>query len=76
MPYSVLQFGDFYTALTSVWLTSFIVAKPSLSDEITSMMSIAGAVGIAMAVHYDPTSFGTFTVPIACGLILIIVSWV
>lgn len=76
MPYTVLQFGDFYSSLTSVWLTAFIVAKPSVSEEISSAMSIAGAVAIAMAVHYNPTSFVSFIVPIVCGLILIIICWV
>lgn len=76
MPYTILQFGDFYSSLTSVWLTAFIVAKPSVSEEISSAISIAGAVAIAMAVHYNPTSFASFIVPIVCGLILIIVCWV
>lgn len=76
MPYTVLQFGDFYSALTSVWLTAFIVAKPSVSEEISSAISIAGAVSIAMAVHYNPTSFASFVVPIVFGLLLIAVCWV
>ncbi|XP_057371417.1 transmembrane protein 8B-like [Daphnia carinata] len=75
MPYTVLQFGDFYAALTSVWLTAFIVANPSVSEEISSAICIAGAVGIAMAVHYNPTSFASFTIPIVCGLGLIAVCW-
>lgn len=76
MPYTVLQFGDFYSALASVWLTAFIVAKPSLTAEVSSAVSIAGVVAIAMAVHYNPTSFASFAVPIVCGLLLIAVCWV
>ncbi|XP_046643981.1 transmembrane protein 8B-like [Daphnia pulicaria] len=75
MPYTVLQFGDFYSALTSVWLTAFIVANPSVSEEISSAMCIGGAVGIAMAVHYNPTSLASFTIPIVCGLGLIAICW-
>ena len=73
---AVLQFGDFYSALTSVWLTAFIVANPSVSEEISSAICIGGAVGIAMAVHYNPTSLASFAIPIVCGLGLIAICWV
>lgn len=76
MPYSVLQFGDFYSALTSVWLTAIIVAEPQVSEQLLSSLYVAGTVGIAMAVHYSATSFASFTIPIVCGLVIIAVSWV
>lgn len=76
MPYSILQYGDFYSSLTSVWLTALIVADPMISQSICSTLSLAGVVGIAVAVHYNPTSLPTFIVPIVCGLFLIITSWV
>lgn len=76
MPYTILQFGDFYSALASVWLTAFIVAKPSLTTEVSSAVSIGGVVAIAMAVHYNATSITAFAAPIVCGLLLIAVCWV
>lgn len=76
MPYSILQFGDFYASLTSVWLTALIVADPIVKDTVANTISLAGVVAIAVGVHYNATSLPTFIVPIVGGLFLITVSWV
>lgn len=76
MPYSVLQFGDFYAALTSVWLTAIIVAQPSVEHSVSTTIYLAGTVAIAMAVHYSPTSLASFIIPIVFGILLIAVCWV
>ena len=64
LPYSILQFGDFYSALTAVWWTSLIVAQPGINYSLHSTLSLAGTVAIAVAVHYDPTSLASFLIPI------------
>ena len=76
MPYSILQYGDFYSSLTSVWLTALIVADPMVSISIANTISLLGVVAIAIGVHYNATSLPTFIVPIIGGLLLIAVSWV
>lgn len=76
LPYSVLQFGDFYVSLASVWMTSLVVARLRLAESIQSAVGLAGIVGVAAAVHYSATSLPTFLVPIVGGVVLIAVSWV
>lgn len=76
MPYSVLQFGDFYAALTSVWLTAIIVAQPMVKHSVSTTIYLAGTVAIAMAVHYNATSLASFIIPIVFGILLVAVCWV
>ena len=76
MPYAVLQYGDFYSALTSVWLTSLVVGQPRINRNIMDAISLAGTVGIAISVRYNPNSLPSLLIPIACGVFLITISWV
>ena len=76
LPYSVLQFGDFYSSLTSVWLTALVVADPLLTESIRFFIGLTGTVIIAVCVHYDATSLATFLIPTVSGLLLISASWV
>ena len=76
MKYSALQYGDFFSALTSVWETALIVGHPSISDTFLNTLSLAGTVVIAVSVHYNSSSIVSLIIPIAAGVILIAVSWV
>jgi len=76
MKYSALQYGDFFSALTSVWETALIVGHPSISDTFLNTLSLAGTVVIAVSVHYNSSSIVSLIIPIAAGVILIAVSWI
>ena len=76
MKYSALQYGDFFSALTSVWETALIVGHPNISDNFISTLSLIGTVVIAVSVHYNSSSIVSLVIPIGAGVILIVVSWV
>lgn len=76
MPYSILQFGDFYLSYTSVWMTSLLIAKPKVTHSIGETIALFGTAGIALTVHYNATSLPAFIIPIVCSLLVIAISWI
>ena len=41
-----------------------------------SLLHMAGAVGLALAIEYNRTGIFTFMVPAAMGLVILLASWV
>ena len=74
MKYSVLQFCDYYSTAMSLWVT--VLAMGGLPDQAKSLLHMAGAVGLALAIEYNRTGILTFMVPAAMGLVILLFSWV
>ena len=63
MKYSVLQFCDYYSTAMSLWVT--VLAMGGLPEQAKSLLHMAGAVGLALAIEYNRTGVFTFMVPAA-----------
>ena len=74
MKYSVLQFCDYYSTAMSLWVT--VLAMGGLPDQAKSLLHMAGAVGLALAIEYNRTGVFTFMVPAAMGLVILLASWI
>lgn len=71
---SVLQFGDFYTAILGFWVT--IISLAHLPKSCQSFFHLLGGIFIAFAVEIDRTSLWAFAVPVGIGLLILILGYV
>lgn len=69
-----MQFCDFYSAILSFWAT--LISMADLGHTLTSLLHMAGAVGVALGVEYDQTGLWVFLIPVLSGSFIIMVSWV
>ena len=49
---------------------------PTLTPQNRSLLHMAGAVGLSLAIEYNRTGIFTFMVPAAMGLVILLASWV
>ncbi|KAF4531342.1 hypothetical protein B566_EDAN017444 [Ephemera danica] len=71
---NVLQFCDFYSAILAFWVT--LLAMAHLPVPLTSLLHMAGAIGVALGIEYDRTGLAVFMVPTLSGIVILAVSWV
>lgn len=69
----VLQFGDFYCAINSVWFT--LLAMSIIRDSLRSFLQLFGVIITALLIIWNMFSFICFTFPAATGVVILIISW-
>jgi hypothetical protein len=71
---NILQFGDFYSALLSFWVT--IISLANLPEKAKALLHTFGGIFIAFIVEYDRTSLLAFAVPIGLGTGIMLFAWI
>lgn len=71
--WSALQFGDFFTAILSVWVT--LIAMAYLDEPWPKILHVSGAIGLAFGVTHKTTSLQVFLVPSAIGIFIVSLGW-
>ncbi|KAG6455273.1 hypothetical protein O3G_MSEX009136 [Manduca sexta] len=70
---NILQFGDFYGGLMSFWVT--LLAMSIVSERFRSSFQLIGAIVIALLTTWNMHSFVSFVLPVAVGVVVLLVSW-
>lgn len=71
--WEALQFGDFFCALLSIWVTLIAMADlPQLSGSIAHM---GGSIILAFCTTINKTAFWIFALPFITGLLILTTSW-
>jgi len=73
-PYGALQFSDFFCSVLSFWVTLLAVAK--MNRQLRFLLFIAGLLAVMLPVHINATGITTNIVPIVCGIVIVLISWV
>lgn len=68
-----LQFGDFFCALLSIWVT--LIAIANLPPLLTSITHMSGAIILAFCTTINKTALWIFTLPVCTGIFLVVISW-
>lgn len=68
-----LQFGDFFCALLSIWVT--LIAIADLPQLPTSICHMVGAIVLAFCTNINRTSLWIFALPFVTGLGVLAFSW-
>lgn len=74
MNLSVLQFGDFYTAILAFWVT--LITLSNVPNSGRAFLHLFGGIMIAFAVEIDRTSLWAFALPVGIGSSILILGWV
>ncbi|XP_065350573.1 post-GPI attachment to proteins factor 6 [Cloeon dipterum] len=69
----VLQFCDFYSAILAFWVT--MIAMSDVSPTLTSLFHMGGAIAVALGIEYDQFGIAVFAVPVASGVVILVISW-
>ncbi|XP_013192207.2 post-GPI attachment to proteins factor 6 [Amyelois transitella] len=70
---NVLQFGDFYCGIMSFWVT--LLAMSIISEGFQSSLQLIGALIIALLTTWNRHSFMAFLIPVAVGVVILMLSW-
>lgn len=71
--WEALQFGDFFCALLSIWVTLIAMADiPQLSGSIAHMV---GSIILAFCTNINKKALWIFALPFITGLVIVTVSW-
>ncbi|KAG8187007.1 hypothetical protein JTE90_005776 [Oedothorax gibbosus] len=70
----VLQFGDTFLAILSVWFT--LVVMSEFSRTFQTCVQVIGAVIIGCIVQYERDGMLVFLLPFSLGLVVLVTSWV
>lgn len=71
--WEALQFGDFFCALLSIWVTLIAMADlPQLSSSVAHM---GGSIILAFCTTINKTALWIFALPFITGLVIVATSW-
>lgn len=71
--WEALQFGDFFCALLSIWVT--LIAMADLPQPKTSVAHMCGSIILAFCTTVNKTALWIFALPFITGLVIVMSSW-
>ena len=74
MPYHVLSYCDFFCSVMSFWVT--LMAAAELPLKIKSVLHMIAVYAFSMGVAWQQFGYLPYAVPIATGVVLVVISWV